>query len=145
MMHRLFLIALSLPFFTGCSVLEAEDQQKVGGEIVMDEDPFFNLPPTIQAGVPFTISFNTRGDGCFDGGPTEVAYDDKGALVIAFDYVTTDYQDAICPSVLKYFPHEATVQLDQTGSTELRFLTWNRQDAYPWENPQVIAFTVQVE
>lgn len=81
------------------------------------------IPGTATAGVPLPVTVWTMGDGCREGGDTEVDVDGLTAVVTPYDIQIRSTGG--CTEELRRFEHTATVVFDVPGTAEvlLRYST----------------------
>ncbi len=116
----ILLLAIAVVALPACEG-EWEEYRVVG---YLGTEP--EIPDTVTASVPLTITFSTTGGSCHRGGETEVSVDGMSALVTPFDFVKVG--DIDCTLVAESFEHEATVVFDDPGTTliVLRYSTGDR-------------------
>ena len=88
------------------------------------------IPDTVTASVPLTMTFKTSGGGCHRGGDTEVSVDGRLAVVTPYDFVT-DWD--VCNLILKLFAHKATVVFDEPGTAVIVLRHSGGHEVYPVE------------
>jgi hypothetical protein len=100
--------ALSLACGTG-----PDEALEVGWVCCPHEALQLSLPDTVEPGVPFTVTLETYGNGCYRKGTTEVTQEGDSALIVPLDYrsLTAD----ACDDILLTFEHEALLSFDASG------------------------------
>ena len=88
------------------------------------------IPDTVTASVPVTMTFKTSGGGCHRGGDTEASVDGRSAVVIPYDFVM-DWD--VCELILQYFEHKATVVFDEPGTAQIVLRHSAGRKVYPVE------------
>ena len=93
----------------------------IGFSLVRGHEP--QVPETATANIPLDVTVWTMGDGCVEGGDTEVAVDGLRAEVTPYDFV--DWSAAACTLELRLFEHAATLVFEDPGIAEvvLRYST----------------------
>lgn len=99
--------------------------------------PAIELPETVSAATPFTVTVVTEVGGCVRGGETDVEVIGGTATITPYDYSTSSADggsDLICTDDLRFYNHIAQVTFGTAGegTVVVRSRT-SRSDATPIE------------
>ena len=102
------------------------------------------IPDTVTASVPVTITFSTHGGGCHRGGDTEVTVEARSALVTPYDFVKVG--DISCTLIAEQFGHQATITFDEAGTSviTLRYSTGERYFPHHHDGAGRKVYTLEV-
>ena len=111
----LALAVLASSTFSCSSVTEPEEERRVGLIAnFMQGDPHVTVPDSADAGVPFQVTVQSYGNGCYRQGETEVELDASSATVTPYDYV--DVSGLACTDELLIFHHQASITFNEPGT-----------------------------
>ena len=115
--RRPLVSAFLLMSSTACGALlePSSGEALVVGTVAFYGDPVvIDLPDTVDASTPFTVSVRTYGGGCERIGPTEITVAARSAVVVPYDYTRTG-ADVACTAILNIFEHQVALRLDVPG------------------------------
>jgi hypothetical protein len=88
------------------------------GVIASHGDPVvITLPDTVEVGESFSVSVRTYGGGCTNLDRTEARSDGMNTDITPYD---AHSGARICPDILKWFDHIATIAVQQPGRAQIR-------------------------
>jgi hypothetical protein len=113
-------VAILLVACVACSDSSGPNEYLVVGAIsgYDTDDPQFEIPDTVTAGVPFTATVHTYGDGCNRVGPTEVETDSLGLVITPYDHAGVGTGN--CPTYLQVMAHEVSLVFSTPGPATVR-------------------------
>ena len=122
------LLCLMVTFTVGCEPLPSNVVEvRVLGTVYIEgiqpdmQRPAIELPDTVSAATPFTVSVITEVGGCLRGGEadeTEVEVNGNSAVITPYDYSTSSLDGGsshICTDDLRFAGHMAQVTFGAPG------------------------------
>lgn len=107
----------------GCSLLEPGiTRERLPAYVRFGSEPArIDAPDTVAAGVPFSVTVPSFGDGCIARGDTQVEIGDMVVQLRPFDIFTTSMpKNDACTRRLALYDHTASVRLDKPGVAIIR-------------------------
>lgn len=75
------------------------------------------VPDTVAAGEPFSVTVYTYGAGCHAQGDTQIAQRTRSATIRPYDYAPRG--STICIDILRLFAHQAVLEFTHTGAASV--------------------------
>jgi hypothetical protein len=116
MSPKCWLLAAAV-LISSCDVFEP-DHETVLGTVFFHSNPVaVNIPDTVTAGTPFTVTIRTFGDGCYSFARTEIEFDDREAEIRPYDFRKTE---GACADIFLAIDHSVVLQFGSQGAATVR-------------------------